>query len=247
MGNNCAGAREKYDSSKTKGLELYNNTKQRASVKYQQARLSYDVYKEKARDKYEETKMKMQGYSVQPINDTSDTGVITKFEQELPLAKISLDDYERRIKKFVDAEHREELSLKQLIESFKDHSVLGEIENAESVTRKILANPAMTNKNGSYFIPYLMLVGILYCASNPKVKAQKFFELCQMDLLPTLSAGDKELKEYFPKLCEISYEMMIAVYNDCNPQDAHPELLQTDDYSDIYEQLFDEDETGYLD
>jgi hypothetical protein len=71
----------------------------------------------------------------------------------------------------------------------------------------------MQNDKHNFFIPYLMLLGILYCASNPKNKAQKFFELCQMDLLPTLSATDKELKEYFPKLCEISYETIIQVYN----------------------------------
>lgn len=179
MGNNyCAGARESYDEKKKKGLEIYNNTKQTAKVKYQKAKENYDVYKEQAKEKYEETKMRMQGYSVQVVNDTSETAIITKFESELPLCKMSLDDFERRIKKFVDADNREELTLKQLIESFKDHSVLGEIENEDSITRKLLTHESMSNKNGTFFIPYLMLLGILYCASNPKIKAQKFFELC---------------------------------------------------------------------
>jgi hypothetical protein len=38
--------------------------------------------------------------------------VITKFESELPLAKISLDEFERRIKKFVDTNEGEDLTLK---------------------------------------------------------------------------------------------------------------------------------------
>jgi hypothetical protein len=34
-----------------------------------------------------------------------------------------------------------------------------------------------------------------------------------MDLIPTLSAGDKELAKYIPKLAEISYDMIISLYN----------------------------------
>jgi len=56
-----------------------------------------------------------------------------------------------------------------------------------------------------------MCLGILYCASNKEIKATKFFELCQMDLDAVISAEDKELKEFFIKLCEIAYEFMIKL------------------------------------
>jgi hypothetical protein len=105
---------------------------------------------------------------------------------------------------------------------------LNEIEKEDSLIRKILTHKALVEKPGTFHIPYLMLVGILYCASNPKTKATKFFEVCQIDLNPTINAGDKELEKFFPKLCEISYDMMISLYNSQHPQEAHPEWIDRD-------------------
>ena len=53
-------------------------------------------------------------------------------------------------------------------------------------------------------IPYLLLIGILYCKSTTKERATKMYHLCQMDLTPHVSSSDRELKDYFYKLCEIS-------------------------------------------
>ena len=54
----------------------------------------------------------MKGYQITNITDSSETGVITEFENNLPLQKISLDDFERRIKKLGDSESGDEISLK---------------------------------------------------------------------------------------------------------------------------------------
>ena len=90
----------------------------------------------------------------------------------MALTKVSIDEFERRIKKLVDSEQGDEINLKQLIECFKDHPVLKEIEKEDSVLRKLLTHNSLSSKKKGYFyIPYLMIVGILYCASNPKLKA----------------------------------------------------------------------------
>jgi hypothetical protein len=54
-----------------------------------------------ARDKYEETKLRVQGFSAPKYDDRSDTGFITKFEWRLPLAKIGILEFERRLKKLI--------------------------------------------------------------------------------------------------------------------------------------------------
>jgi hypothetical protein len=46
--------------------------------------------------------MIVKGYRIEKIVDTSETGMITDFEYNLPLAKIDLDDYERRLKKLCE-------------------------------------------------------------------------------------------------------------------------------------------------
>mmetsp|Transcript_7186 Transcript_7186/g.6280 ORF Transcript_7186/g.6280 Transcript_7186/m.6280 type:complete len:95 (+) Transcript_7186:257-541(+) len=94
-----------------------------------------------------------------------------------------------------------------MIECFKDSPFLKTITLEDSLVRKILTHPCLKkNEDGDTFhIPYLMLVGVLFCASNVKVKGSKFFELCQMELNPQISAGDKELRDYYMKLLQISY------------------------------------------
>ena len=103
--------------------------------------------------------------------DTTETGSITQFENDLPLQRVALDDFERRIKKLVDSETGDEVTLRQMIECFKDNPFLAKIEDEGSLVRAILTDPSMQKKQGTYHIPYLMLVGILYCASNTNVKA----------------------------------------------------------------------------
>jgi hypothetical protein len=62
------------------------------------------------------------------------------------------------------------------------------------------------------YIPYLVLFGVLFCASNKALKVSKFYELCQIELDPAISSADKELLELVPKLLELSYVMMMEVY-----------------------------------
>ena len=65
--------------------------------------------------------LQRQGYQVLIVEDKSETGLITAWENTLSIGKVNLDDFERRIKKLVDSETGDELTLKQMIESFADH------------------------------------------------------------------------------------------------------------------------------
>ena len=87
-----------------------------------------------------------------------------------------------------------------------------------------------------------MIVGILFCASNSKAKTQKFYEVCQTELNPAISANDKDLKKYFIKQLEISYEMMIQIFNHHKPEEAKKDWIGKN-CSEIYQTLFEE----YLD
>jgi hypothetical protein len=53
--------------------------------KIAEAKVSYESAKLRARDKYDETKLRMKGYQASNIVDTSETGFITEFENQLPL------------------------------------------------------------------------------------------------------------------------------------------------------------------
>jgi hypothetical protein len=67
--------------------------------------------------------------------DTSDTGFITEFEYQLPLIKVDIDEFERRLKKLaID----DTITESQLIESFQDHPYLKTITEKDSFMRNLL-------------------------------------------------------------------------------------------------------------
>ena len=58
-----------------------------------------------AREKFEEAKLRAYGFSAPKYDDRSDMGFVTRFEWRLPFGKISLLEYERRLKKLVSPHH----------------------------------------------------------------------------------------------------------------------------------------------
>ncbi len=203
-----------------------------------------------ARAAFDNAKLKASGFAPPNPTDNSETGCITKFEATLPLGKISLLEFERRLKKLIDPRANDCISKKQIIECFKDHNAFKDIEDENSLTHALLTDKVFLSKKEEegYYIPYLVLLGLLYCASNARVRSEKFFELCQIDLDPHLSHNDKEFVDYFPKLLQISFELMVHLYGKFKPQDMEepnadwtldPQNLK-DEYEDIFSQMVDE-------
>ena len=58
---------------------------------------------------------------------------ITKWESTLPFGKISLPEYERRLKKLIDPQANDFITEKQIVECFKDHHAFKDIENERIV------------------------------------------------------------------------------------------------------------------
>lgn len=107
MGNNCTGARESAAAKLSNGVSSVSSAASNA--------------KAYTRDTVEVSRMRMQGYKVQQIEDTSLMAPVTKWQQTLPLSRMTLNEYERRLKKLLDHSNGDEINKKQLIECFKDH------------------------------------------------------------------------------------------------------------------------------
>lgn len=75
MGNQCASARDTYQEKK-------------------------QVTGEYVSDKYKQAKLKSTGYSLNNFKDNGETKDITTFENNLPICKVALDEFERRIRDF---------------------------------------------------------------------------------------------------------------------------------------------------
>lgn len=95
MGNSCTGAREKFDEKKKAGAERYREMKSRIKEKSDKA-------KDSAKDKYSVAKLITKGYTFNNYNDNGETKKITNFESNLVICKVALDDYEKRLRDFMD-------------------------------------------------------------------------------------------------------------------------------------------------
>lgn len=53
----------------------------------------------------------------------------------------------------------------------------------------------------------LLLIGVLYCASSDRTRANAFFEIVQEGLNDQISALDRDVKELFPRILQYSVNM----------------------------------------
>jgi len=103
----------------------------------------------------------------------------------------------------------------------------------ENIVTICMFDDAM-KKDGKLYVPYLMLFGILYCASNPLKNAEKFYELVQIELPDNMEKDDEEYVEYFPQLQKIAYAMIAATYIRYRDEFKSEFCLRPVEYGDLF-------------
>ena len=76
-----------------------------------------------------------------------------------------------------------------------------------------------------------MLLGLMYCRSNRLQRAQKFYELVEIELTESLTNDDPEFVAYMPIMLEISNGLMLRLYErhrNQTPGSGQPEIVITD-------------------
>jgi hypothetical protein len=163
---------------------------------------------------------------VSKVEDNSDTAAITGYELQLHIKKVSLVDYEQRVKKFVY--NSSTVTLRQLQGAFVGNRNLELIlEDKNSLDWRIIFDENFLDQEAnkdicleeleddpklSFCVPNLILYGILYCQADPQVRIQKFYELVQHTLVDHISSGDDELAVFFPLMARICYTSVIIQY-----------------------------------
>ena len=173
---------------------------------------------------YDIARMYSNGWINETIVDNSSIKFITEFEKDLPLRNISLNEFERRLKKLVTPAMKDMVSVRVVTECFRDHWAFLDIDEEGSLTRELMFDTIFLEPLGpnddedmdinyrKVSVPMLMLMGLLYCRSNRAQRAQKFYELVEIQLTDVLQASDPEFREYIPYLYEISYKLMFRMY-----------------------------------
>ena len=142
----------------------------------------------------------------------------------MPLRNISLNEYERRLKKLVTPKMKDMVSVRVVTECFKDHWAFLDIGEEDSLTRELMFDTIFLDQlpeeeteqvaleDRKCSVPMLMLLGLLYCRSNRQQRAEKFYELVEIDLTEVLAVNDTEFRAYIPFLYEIAYKLMFRLY-----------------------------------
>lgn len=91
--------KENYNSAAKWTGEKYRVSANYCGRKYASAKITYAPQIEAARIRYVEAKMRAKGYHLPKVEDKSELCFLSDFERALPLVKVDLDDFERRLKK----------------------------------------------------------------------------------------------------------------------------------------------------
>lgn len=93
----------------------------------------------------------------------------------------------------------------------------------------------------------MRLLGILYCAATPKLKAEAFYNVIKPNELDSKETAEKVtdvqksevlIPEYFEKMLEISYNLMIDVYGKSEGGEDKSNWL-IDELEDIYKLIYE--------
>ena len=121
-------------------------------------------------------------------------------------------------------------------ECFRDHWAFPDIQDEETLSRELMFDPMFLDQDDQdandkslsqkplsarkCYVPKLMLLGILYCRSNRRQRAEKLYALFQHDLNNLMQDDDPDYRLYVPLIYEIAYKLMFRLYNrhrDCTP------------------------------
>ena len=88
--------------------------------------------------KYDIARMYSNGWINETVVDNSSIKFITEFEKDLPLRNISLNEFERRLKKLVRPSMNDMVPVRVVCECFRDHWAFLDIDEDESLTRELM-------------------------------------------------------------------------------------------------------------
>lgn len=231
MGNQCVGARESLSEKKEQAGRLYGRVAKATRKKYSYARL------------------KFKGYKFNYSTDDSETQKITAMENSFPLISVAIDEFEQRLQDFYFREKTNKMTIQQVVDTFKDNLFLDDIEDETSITRKMLTHKVLQNTKNIIYLPYLRLLGILYCSATPLLKAQTFYNVIKPKELDSKESEDKKatdvakaevlIPEYFEKMLDISYTMMIVLFSTSeNGEDKRNWII--DELEDIFPLIYEQ-------
>ena len=102
-----------------------------------------------------------------------------------------MTEFERRLKKLVTPAMKDMVPVKIVEECFKEHWAFLDIDDEGSLSRELMFDEMFLDAQEEHeldqplserklYVPWVMLLGLLYCRSNRRQRAEKFYELVEI-------------------------------------------------------------------
>lgn len=103
---------------------------------------------------------------------------VEKFEFQLPFYRMRVDQYEGRVKRFVNTEDNNAVSMRQLRFSFSEDEAWADINKENSVTYHLFQQDELHDKDQKekYQVHKLICLGLILCAGTKQLKTRVFYD-----------------------------------------------------------------------
>ena len=156
-----------------------------------------------------------------------------------------IDQFEGRIKRYVNVEDSNAVSMRQLRYSFQEDDPWGGLTDETSVMYRLFQQPELRDENNTdkYSVHKLICLGLMLCGGEPELKARVMYDALQDNMQLKISSSDKDFKTVFRYMVEISCYMMLRLYREearAPMMTGHYPQPGTQDFENVLEDFLEE-------
>ena len=139
---------------------------------------------------------------------------IEQFEFTFPFYRMRIDQYEGRVKRYVNKEDENTVSLRQLLYSFEDDAPWSDLQDETSVLFRLFNEPELrdADKPDCLSVHKLICLGLMLCGGTYQLKARVYYDVVQDNMQQKISSSDKDFKVAFENMIILGCYMVPRIF-----------------------------------
>ena len=141
---------------------------------------------------------------------------IQQFEHTFPFYRLRIDQYEGRIKRFVNKEDNNTVTMRQLRYSFQEDALWIGLQDESSVLSRLFKEPELRSDEEPEKLDVIKLIclGLMLCGGTDELKARVFYDVLQDNMQQKISSSDKDFKTTFAIVINLFCYMIPRMYRE---------------------------------
>ena len=120
------------------------------------------------------------------------------------------------MKRFVDVEDTETVTMRQLRYAFKDDAPWVDLQDEDSILFRVFNHPILKDdeKPEKINVIKVLILGLLLCAGCNEMKTRVMYDILQDNMQEKISSSDKDFKFFFENLVKIGSYLILQIYRE---------------------------------